>query len=138
MYLLDTDTIIYTMNGHAAVQANLRIHLNDPLNICTVTLMELYYGAYKSREVTSNIAKIKTMENSLNILLVGTECVEVFGSLKASLEKTGSSVDDFDLIIASCAIANNLVLVTNNTKLFKKITGLEQTNWAVHPEEFRQ
>jgi predicted nucleic acid-binding protein len=89
------------MKGHTAVQANLRVHLNDPLNICTVTLMELYYGAYKSQEVTSNLAKIKTIENSLDILSVGTECVEVFGSLKANLEKTGSSVDDFDLIIAS-------------------------------------
>ena len=135
MYLLDTDTIIYSLKGHTAVQANLRAHLNDPLNICTVTLMELYYGAYKSQEVTSNLAKIKTIENSLDILSVGTECVEVFGSLKANLEKTGSSVDDFDLIIASCAIANNLVLVTNNTKHFKKITGLKQTNWAVHPEK---
>jgi tRNA(fMet)-specific endonuclease VapC len=87
------------------------------------------------QEVTSNLAKIKTIENSLDILSVGTECVEVFGSLKANLEKTGSSVDDFGLIITSCAIANNLVLVTNNTKHFKKITGLKQTNWAVHPEQ---
>lgn len=135
MFLLDTDTIIYSMKGHAAVKANLREHLNDPLNICTVTLMELYYGAFKSREKTSNLAKIKTIENSLNILSVGIECAEVFGSLKAKLEKTGSPVDDFDLILASCAIANNLVLVTNNTKHFNKIAGLKQTNWAVHPEK---
>jgi tRNA(fMet)-specific endonuclease VapC len=135
VYLLDTDTIIYSMKGHAAVQANLRAHVNDPLSICTVTLMELYYGAYKSREVTGNLARIRTMENSLDILSVGTECVEVFGSLKAKLEKTGSTLDDFDLIIASCAIAHNLILVTNNTKHFQRITGLKQTNWTVHPEK---
>ena len=135
MYLLDTDTIIYSMKGNTAVQANLRVHLNDPIKICTVTLMELYYGAHKSREVTSNLAKIKTMEHSLDILPVGTECVEVFGLLKAKLEKAGSPLDDFDLIIASCAIANNLVLVTNNTKHFKRITGLKQVNWIVHPEK---
>jgi tRNA(fMet)-specific endonuclease VapC len=89
----------------------------------------------KSREVTSNLAKIKTLETSLDILPVGTECVEVFGHLKAKLEKAGSSLDDFDLIIASCAIANNLVLVTNNTKHFKRIAGLKQANWTVHPEK---
>ena len=135
MYLLDTDTIIYSMKGHAAVQENLRIHLNDPIKICTVTLMELYCGAHKSREVTSNLAKIKTLETSLDILPVGTECVEVFGRLKAKLEKAGSPLDDFDLIIASCAIANNLVLVTNNTKHFKRIAGLKQVNWTVRPEK---
>ena len=135
MYLLDTDTVIYSLKGHPAVQANLRVHLNDPLMICTVTLMELYYGAYKSREATSNLAKIRTLESSLDILPVGVECVEAFGLLKADLEKVGSPLDDFDLIIASCAIAHNLVLVTNNAKHFKKIAGLAQTNWTVDPEE---
>jgi len=32
-------------------------------------------------------------------------------------------LDDFDLIIASCAMINNLTLVTNNTKHFKRIEG---------------
>jgi len=135
VYLLDADVIIYSLKGHAVVQANLRAHLNDPLKICTVTLMELYYGAYKSREVTSNLAKIRTLESSLDILPVGAESVEVFGLLKASLEKAGSPLDDFDLIIASCALAHNLVLVTNNAKHFKRIAGLAQTNWTVDPEK---
>ena len=66
---------------------------------------------------------------------MGIECVEVFGRLKADLEKAGSPLDDFDLIIASCAIAHNLILVTNNAKHFKRITGLTHTNWTVDPEE---
>ena len=98
--------------------------------------MELYYGAYKSREATSNLAKIRTLESSLDILPVGVECVEAFALLKANLEKVGSPLDDFDLIIASCAIAHNLVLVTNNAKHFKRIAGLAQTNWTVDPEDF--
>ena len=135
MYILDTDTIIYSLKGHAAVRANLRAHLNDPLKICTVTLMELYYGAYKYREAASSLAKIRTLERSLDILPVGAECVETFGLLKANLEKAGSPLDDFDLIIASCALAHNLVLVTNNAKHFKRIAGLAQTNWTVDPEK---
>ena len=99
--------------------------------ICTVTLMELYYEAHKSREVTGNLAKIKTLETSLDIVPVGTECAEVYGLIKASLEKVGSPLDDFDLIIASCAIAHNLILVTNNTKHFERIAGLTQANWTV-------
>lgn len=121
------------MKGNVAVQANLREHLNDPLKICIVTLMELYYGAHKSREVASNLGKIKTLENSLDILHIGSECAEVFGLLKAKLERTGSPLDDFDLMIASCALANNLILVTNNTKHFKRIAGLKQVNWTLHP-----
>ncbi len=134
MYLLDTDTVIYGLKGHAAVRSNLQAHLNDPMRICVVTLMELYYGAYKSREIAGNCARIRTLESSLPVLPVGTECVEVFGQLKADMAKAGSSPDDFDLIIGSCALAHNLIVVTNNTRHFGRIPGLKQTNWTVYPE----
>jgi tRNA(fMet)-specific endonuclease VapC len=62
MFLLDTDTLIYSMKGKDAVQKNLLLHFNDPIMLNTITLMELYYVAYKSQKVTSNLAKIKTLE----------------------------------------------------------------------------
>jgi len=43
-------------------------------------------------------------------------------------------LDDFDLIIASCAMAHNLTLVTNNVVHFSRIDGLRLTNWTVFPE----
>jgi len=60
--------------------------------------------------------------------------LEVFGIYKAKLEKAGTPLDDFDLILAACALANNLTLVTNNIKRFKRIRGLRLTNWSVYPE----
>jgi predicted nucleic acid-binding protein len=134
MYLLDTDTIIFSLKGHDSVEKNLRKHFHDPIKISVITLMELYYGAYKSQKMESNLAKIKTLENSLEIITLGKESVEIFGIYKANLEKAGTPLDDFDLILASCALAHNLVLVTNNVKHFKKIEGLKLTNWTVYPE----
>ena len=130
MYLLDTNIVIYCLKGHEVVNKNLRLHLNDPINISVVTLMELYYGAYKSQKVESNLAKIKTLENSIEIIPLGKEVVEIFGIYKAKLERSGAPLDDFDLILAACAITNNLVLVTNNTKHFKRIEGLKVTDWT--------
>ncbi len=135
MYLLDTDTIIFSLKGHTALEKNLQQHFHDPIKICVVTLMELYYGAYKSQRVESNLAKIKTLENSLEIVPIGKESVEIFGIYKAKLEKSGTPLDDFDLILASCALAQNLVLVTNNIKHFERIEGLKFTNWMVYPEK---
>jgi predicted nucleic acid-binding protein len=130
MYLLDTDTIIFSLKGDVAVQKNLRTHFHDPMKISVITLMELYYGAYKSQKVTSNLAKIKTLENSLEIIPLGKESVEIFGIYKSKLEKAGTPLDDFDLMLASCALAHNLVLVTNNIKHFRRIEGLKLANWA--------
>ncbi|MCI0606234.1 type II toxin-antitoxin system VapC family toxin [bacterium] len=135
MYLLDTDTLIYSLKGEAAVHKNLQDHLQDPIKICVITLMELYFGAYKSSHVTANLAIVRKLENSFEILSIGKDSAESFGMLKASLQKSGTPLDDFDLAIASCALGNNLTLVTNNPKHFRRIAGLRITNWTLYPEE---
>ncbi|MBW2206452.1 MAG: type II toxin-antitoxin system VapC family toxin [Deltaproteobacteria bacterium] len=134
MYLLDTDTVIYNLKGHDIVEKNLRVHIHDPIRISIVTLMELYYGAYKSQRVESNLAKIITLENSLEIIPAGQESAEVFGICKSKLEKLGTPLDDFDLVLASCALAHNMILVTNNIRHFERIEGLRLTNWTIYPE----
>lgn len=134
MFLLDTDTLIYILKGHPAVQDHLRRHRHDPIRISVITLMELYYGAYKSQKVTSNLAKIKTLESSLEIIPLGQEIVELFGRQKAHLERLGTPLDDFDLILGCCALAYNLILVTNNAGHFRKIQGLKMVNWMEKPE----
>lgn len=130
MFLLDTDTVIYNMKGNVNVQKNLHQHISDSISISVITLMELYYGARKSQKVAANLAKIKTLEQSIETIPAGLDSTEIFGLLKAQLEIAGNRLDDFDLIIASCAMAHNLTLVTNNTKHFQRIEGLKLANWA--------
>lgn len=129
MYLLDTDTLIYTLKGEKTVVQNIARHVHDPIKTTVITLMELYYGAYKSQNKNSNLSKIKTLTQFMEILPVGPETVEIFGLLKADLESGGTRLDDFDLIIASIAMAHNQILVTNNEKHFKRINGLKMENW---------
>ena len=134
MYLLDTDTIIFSLKGHEAIRKNLQKHVEDPLKISVITLMELYFGAYKSEKVAGNLAKVRRLENSFEIILTDKDSAEIFGMLKASLEKSGTPLDDFDLLIASCALSHNLILITNNIKHFDRIEGLKLANWTVYPE----
>ena len=129
MYLLDTNTVIYILKGDPVVVANLKKHTHDPIKLGTITLMELYYGAYKSQKVTSNLAKIKNLENIMEIIPVGEEVAEIFGREKVRLEKEGIPLDDFDLVVGCCALAHNLTLVTNNVKHFRRIEGLQVINW---------
>ncbi len=130
MYLLDTDTIIYNFNGNPSIRKNLEIHYENPLAISVITLLELYYGAHKSQKITSNLSKIKSLENSLEIIPIGKESAEIFGMLKSHLEKSGNPLDDFDLAIAACALTHNLTLVTNNYKHFERIDGLKLASWC--------
>ncbi len=54
MYLLDTDTIVYLLKGHPEVERNPALHADDVVGTSAITLMELYYGAFKSRQVAGN------------------------------------------------------------------------------------
>ncbi|MDF1613512.1 type II toxin-antitoxin system VapC family toxin [Desulfurivibrio dismutans] len=130
MFLLDTDTVIYALKGDPAVQDNLRVHRHDPMYLSTVTMMELYYGAYKSQHIDANLAKLGTLENSFPLLAPGPETVASFGKLKAKLEGHGKRLADLDLIIAVTAITHNLTLISNNQKHFARIPGLKLSNWA--------
>ena len=130
MFLLVTDTIIYSLKGQETVIRNLRVHADHPMHICVITMMELYFGANRSRQVEPNLAKVRTIEEAFTILPVGPECAAVFGKLKSDLQVSGKPLDDFDLIIASVALAHNLTVVTNNEKNFSRIPGLHFENWC--------
>jgi tRNA(fMet)-specific endonuclease VapC len=45
------------------------------------------------------------------------------------MEKSGTTIGPMDMLIASICLANNLILVTNNKKEFKRITELKVENW---------
>jgi predicted nucleic acid-binding protein len=131
MYLLDTDTVIYILKGHLEATEHLKSHLTDPIKISVVTYMELYYGAYKSQRVTANAARVKTLAQSIEMAPINAVVAETFGMIKAALESGGNRLDDFDLVIAATALANNLILVTNNTDHFSRIDGLRIENWTM-------
>jgi predicted nucleic acid-binding protein len=130
MFLLDTDTVIYALKGRPAVTAQLARHAGAPMAMSVISLMELYFGAHRSRQFEANLARVRTLEHSFRILAADASIAATFGSLKAGLAAAGTMLDDFDLIIASTALAFNLTLVSNNGRHFARIEGLKLVNWA--------
>jgi len=130
MFLLDTDILIYSLKGDETVNDSIRRHIDDPIKTTVISLMELYYGVYKSENRTGNLSKVKTIAAAMEIISPGPESSEIFGLLKSDLESSDNRLDDFDLIIAAIALAHNYTLVTNNEKHFKRIQSLKIENWA--------
>ena len=56
--------------------------------------------------------------------------VQKFGELKATLRKAGTPIEDMDLFIASIALSENRILVTNNLRHYRRIPGLDIENWS--------
>lgn len=52
-----------------------------------------------------------------------------FGELKAEFRRTGQPVADFDLLIASIALTEGSILITNNIRHYDRIPGLQIETW---------
>jgi len=129
MYLLDTDIIIYSLNGNKHVINNFSRYRSDPKAISVITYGELVYGAQKSTRKINNLAKIHSLKEIFPIIDLSSPIMDTFGELKVTLEQRGDIIDDFDLLIASTAISYGYILVTNNEKHFSRILGLDIVNW---------
>jgi tRNA(fMet)-specific endonuclease VapC len=129
-YLLDTDTCIYWLNKRQSVKDKLLAAGWSRTAICSITVAELYYGAYNSSRVAENLRIVELFARQLHVVPLYDNVLRRFGEIKAELRKKGQPLPDFDLLIASVALAENRVLVTNNIRHYERITGLRVENWV--------
>jgi predicted nucleic acid-binding protein len=129
-YLLDTNICVYWLKGNRQVEQKVLAAGIDAVALPFITVSELYYGAYKSQRMEANLQLVRSLTEQLTVLESDETISELFGELKAELEKNGMIIDDADLYIAACAKVHGLTLVTNNTKHFKRIKGLKLENWV--------
>jgi tRNA(fMet)-specific endonuclease VapC len=88
------------------------------------------YGAYHSGNIEKEIEKVKQfIEMDIVTVLPLPNDSECFARIKEGLNSTGNRIDDLDLLIATTAVSNGLVLVTNNRKHFDRINGLVVEDW---------
>ena len=61
----------------------------------------------------------------INVLEHTVEYYDICGEISAELEKKGTPIGKFDEMVAAIAIHNGAKILTNNTKDFARIPGLE-------------
>jgi tRNA(fMet)-specific endonuclease VapC len=66
---------------------------------------------------------------ALEILEFDGQCAEIYGVLRAALEKKGERLGEADLMIAAIALRYQQTLISGNTKHFARIPGLKLENW---------
>lgn len=98
--------------------------------ISEITLAELKFGVENSQHKEKN-------RKVLNDFISGIQIVPIFQALdfyaaeKARLRKLGLVVDDFDLLIGATAVTHELVMVTNNSKHYERVNGIQLEDWTV-------
>jgi len=131
-YLLDTNACIRFLNGRSEpLRQRILLVAAQEVALCSIVKAELYYGARKSRNPSAAIAKQRQFVDAFVSFPFDDNAADAYGTIRADLESKGGPIGPNDLLIASIAISNDLILVTHNTREFERVQGLKFADWEV-------
>mgnify|MGYP003394695545 CR=1 FL=1 len=115
MYCLDTNIIIDIFRGDEKLKNKINnIGESEYVFISSITLCELYKGAFSFFKPEEKIKDIDNFIANFQIIDIDSEACKEFGKIHSELKKKGNLFNDFDLIIASIVKSNNLILITRD------------------------
>ena len=130
-YLLDTNICVFLLRGQYDIDKKLDKVGLEHCYISEITEAELKYGAELGRrkDLKQRIEQLDEFLSALKILPI-SNAIDLYASEKARLRVAGTPADDdFDLLIGCTAVVNDMVMVTENLKHFKNLTGIQLENW---------
>lgn len=129
-YLLDTNICIYIAKQKPlSVFRRFATMAVGSLGMSIITQGELLFGAQKSHQPQKALGLLKELVKYIPALALPIEAADCYGEIRYKLEKQGKPIGNNDLWIAAHAMAQKIILVTNNEKEFSRVPGLRVENW---------
>ena len=130
-YILDTNICIYIIKRKPErVLKHLQTKMADGIAISAITFAELQHGVEASAAPEKNAVALAQMLSVLTVIPFDDLAATEYGQIRADLQRKGTPIGPLDTLIAAHARANDMVLVTNNTREFERVEGLKLENWA--------
>jgi tRNA(fMet)-specific endonuclease VapC len=129
--IIDTDMLSYYLRGDEKVAHEIIRYLSgyDKLLIPIISYYEINSGL-EYKKATKKLSLFKNfVKDHCEVLNLSEKSVNISSIEYGKLRRRGITIGTSDLLIAGISIANNLRLVTNNTKHYKSIESLKLSNW---------
>lgn len=91
---------------------------------------ELLYGAENSNNPEEGRYFVESLLSPLHIIPFDSRCAACYARVRADLKRRGCIIGPNDLLIAATALAHGATLVSNNTRVFRRVEGLLLELWA--------
>jgi tRNA(fMet)-specific endonuclease VapC len=127
-YMLDTNMVSFALRGQGRVAARLLEHRPSQLCISSITLAELRFGAEAQRSRRLH-RLISTFVESVEVVAFDQRAADRFATIATSLARRGAPIGTFDTLMAAHALSLGLTFVTNNTRHFARVAGLNTEDW---------
>jgi predicted nucleic acid-binding protein len=133
-YVLDTCICSYVIKQKLeiaeAIAENIMKHEKDKLFITIFNHAELFTGVLLKESLKLRKA-VKSFVERLDVMYFTEPASFEYAKIRSELQKGGDLLDDMDMLIAACCMAENATLVTNNMKHFSRINGLNLEDWTM-------
>jgi tRNA(fMet)-specific endonuclease VapC len=130
-YLLDSNICIYLIKQQPReVIDKFQGIIPGEIAISSVTVAEMMYGVGKSQHIERNKTALELFLAPLEMVDFDFKAAQHYGVIRAYLEKMGTPIGAYDLMIAAHALSLGLILVTNNEREFQRIPDLIVENWV--------
>lgn len=131
-YLLDSNACIVFLNKRSD-KLKQRLALCGPQQIvlCSVVKTELLYGAMKSQHPQASLHKVENFCAHFQSLPFDDKAAEYYGKIRSELSAIGKPIGANDFMIAAIALANDVTLITHNTREFSRVNGLRLEDWEL-------
>ena len=132
-YLLDTNTVSYFIKGFdaALVEKVTQTLIAQTALISVITRAELRYGQAGMVATDKRKRAVDLLLTQVTVLPWTSPAADIYGTLKNKLKRDGTPIGELDTQIAAHALAEDLILVTHNTRHFDKVPGLKLEDWMV-------
>ena len=128
-YLLDTNICIYFIKGQYELDKKILEIGEENCFISEITVAELKYGVENSKTVEHMRRIVEAFIPKFPIIPIYNS-LDIYAKEKAKLRRQGLLVDDFDILIGSTAIANNMVMVTKNVTHLSRLDNIIIEDWT--------
>ena len=129
-FLLDTDTCIYALKRNEKVLKHLLSESRADIALSVITEAELRTGAAKSASPVKTSGLLENFLRPLTLVEFTSADAVSYAHVRAKLERAGTPIGPLDTLIAAQAMCRKLVLVTNNEREFRRVSGLRVETWA--------
>lgn len=129
MYLLDTNTLIYVFKNEGNVAQQLLRKSRFDIVIPILAVYELEVGIAKSQAPERRRQQLAQLLEWVRVIPLGLEEARQAAHARALLEQQGAPIGPIDVLIAGMALAQAAILVTRNTREFRRIPSLQVEDW---------
>lgn len=133
LFCLDTNIVIGILNQRKPVyRARLTAELlaGARIALSAVALFELQYGIAKSDRAEASLKVLAGfLLGGVSVLPFDGDDAYHAGDIRAVLERSGTPIGTYDVLIAAQARRVGAVLVSDNLREFSRVPGLAVSDW---------